>query len=778
MGKKLYITEKPSVAIEFAKALGVNAPRQDGYIEDADNIITWCVGHLVTMSYPDKYDEKYAKWEMETLPFIPAAYKYEVIANSAKQFNVVKSLLNRQDVATIYNCGDSAREGEYIQRLAMQESGWNKSADLRRVWIDSQTKEEILRGIKEAKPMSDYDDLSDSAYARAKEDWLVGMNFSRGLSIMYGRMLNNANGTTGKGQYKPIAVGRVMSCVLGMIVERERQIRNTEIVPFYKINADLDQDVSLAWKIVEGSKYFGSPLSYNDIGLLDQAQTNALVGELNGIGSMKIIGKDRSASKKQAPLLFNLAELQGTCTKLFHISPAETLEIAQTLYEKKLTTYPRTDARVLTKAVSKEIQKNISGLQAFAAVAPFAKEVLDNNWHTDLLNSNTKYIDDSKVSDHYAIIPTGSSEGFATINSLGPTERQVYELICRRFLSIYYPAAEYKKIAVTGKTGTETFTTSCQVLTNEGYLKVAGHGDDADEKEELYNTMESLPDTVPAEFSMTEGKSQPPKRYTTGSMILAMENAGQLIEDSELREQIKGSGIGTSATRAAVIEKLEKNDYITVNKKTQSIAPAKLGEFIYELLSMTIPTILNPMWTANWEKGLQQIADGVITEDNYMGKINNYVETCTNSIKSQDVSEQLKIAIEKLKNVYKDIQSTEAPASNGNAESKIKCPICGSDVISTPNSKGYFCTGYKNGCQFSIPKEWSGKKISEKMAMDFATSMQAITNPEGKRQLVSAPTGFMKFKSKKGSEFEAKIQLSYTEGDRFTQIVPTFKPKN
>ncbi len=779
MSKSVFICEKPSVAMDFAKALGMSIQRKDGYLEDENYIITWAYGHLVTMSYPEVYDEKYKKWDLENLPFIPLEYLYEVIPGSKDQFKAVKTLLNRSDVDRIYNCGDSAREGEYIQRLIFQEAGCNPNAAMYRVWIDSQTKEEILNGIKNAKPLSDYDRLAASAYARAKEDYLVGMNFSRGLSVKYGTLLNNANGTNEKGKYKPVAVGRVMSCVLGMIVERERQIRNATIIPFYKLQSDLGNGVMTAWKIVEGSKYFGSPQAYNDVGLLSSDLANELMNELNCIGSMNIVNKEKSVVKKQAPLLFNLAELQSTCTKLFHISPAETLAVAQSLYEKKLTTYPRTDARVLSTAVSKEIEKNINGLMMYTPVKDYAKTILENGWHTDLLNSKSKYIDDSKISDHYAIIPTGSSEGLGALSSLNTLEKSVYELICRRFLSIYYPAAEYNKIVLTGKTGTETFNTSCTVLVKEGFLAVVGRGEDADEKEdgkqETYNAIDALNGTVPASFSVSEGKSQPPKRYTTGSMILAMENAGQLIEDPELREQIKGAGIGTSATRAAVLEKLEKNEYISVNSKTQQITPAKLGEFIYDLLVMSIPTILNPAYTASWERGLEGIEKGNVDEATYMNKINQYIASCTAEIKANDFTAQIKQSIENLKSVYKDIKSTESVRAK--ERTAYKCPICGKDVITVPNSKTWFCVGYKEGCKFSIMKEWGGKKLPESMIKHFTETMQPY-QVDVKQAIISQPTKVEKFKSKEGKEFSASLQLSYTDGDQWTKIIPTFAKKN
>ncbi len=771
MGKILFITEKPSVAMQFAEALGVNKERKNGYLEDDRYIISWCYGHLVTMSYPDKYNPELAKWNMDVLPFIPKTFKYEPIKDAADQLKVLTGLLNRKDVEKIMWSGDSAREGEYIARLVRAYGGHNEAAKEYRVWIDSQTKEEILRGIRDAKPLSHYDNLCDSGYARAIEDYLVGINFSRGLSILYGSMLNNANGTNVKGKYKPIAVGRVMSCVLGMIVERERQIRNATIVPFYKLTADLGHDVTLSWKIAEGSKYFGSPQAYNDIGLLSRNLAEDLKNELNGIGTISGIKKEKSSSKKQAPLLFNLAELQATCTKLFKISPNQTLNIAQSLYEKKLTTYPRTDARVLTTAISKEIEKNISGLSKFAAVGTFADEILNNGWHKDLLASKTKYIDDSKVSDHYAIIPTGSYEGFENIKSLSTVERQVYELICRRFLSIYYPAAEYSKIVVYGKAGSELFQTSCTVLVKEGYLAVAGHEEDGEEKKELYDVIDSIPETVPASFGISEGKSQPPKRYTTGSMILAMENAGQLIEDPELREEIVGAGIGTSATRGAVLEKLEKNEYITVNAKTQQITPAKLGEFIYELLKMTIPTILNPAYTANWEKGLRGVEEGTVTKDIYLGKIYQYIASCTQSIKTNNVSGQVKTAIESLKPVYKDIQSCEGQSP---AKAEIKCPFCGENLVISSKAKSYFCSGYQNGCKFSVPKEWNGAKITESDLELFAGSMSKSQAEDGRDFYFSKPTRVKNATGKKGP-FKAALQITYTAGDQWARINPIFE---
>lgn len=750
MGKSLFIAEKPSVAMEFSKALNMKPQeKKNGYVEDDQYIVTWCVGHLVTLSYPDKYDERLKKWDLDTLPFIPREYKYEVIPEVAAQYKVVKTLLNRSDVGKIYYSGDSAREGEYIQRLVRQMAGHNASAKEFRVWIDSQTKEEILNGIKNAHELAYYDKLSDSAYARAIEDYLVGIDFSRVLSIKYANMISNAAG----GKYMPIAVGRVMSCVLGMIVERERLIRSTAVIPYYGIRINLSENVSADWKIKEGSAYITDPDRYNDAGLLKKEKTEALLKDLSAKNTTAFIKREKRQESKQAPLLFNLAELQAECTKQFHISPADTLKIAQTLYEDKLTTYPRTDARVLTTAICKVYDKNIRGLQKVSEIAAFSNEVLTGNMQDKLRKKTTKYVDDSKVSDHYAIIPTG--EGFENLGKLSRLEKDVYLLICRRFLSIFYPPTVYDKLSFTCKTGTEVFDGSFTAIASEGYLKVAGHKDDTADAAAIREVL-AMPDNVsPVTFDLKEGKSKPPKRYTTGSMILAMENAGKLIEDEALREQIKGSGIGTSATRAETISKLERLQYIAVNKKTQTITPDKLGEMIYDVLRLSVPTILKPDYTASWESGLQGIADGKYTKQIYLDKIYAYIEKNTEKMKAENHSSEIQTNIQKLKNVYPDIGKAAAAGNGtGTGSTGAACPLCGKPLRTS--EKSLYCTGYKDGCKFTIWREISGKKLTDKQLESLAKGIQK----KGDNYESSPSAKISGFKSKKGTAFDAKLQIT------------------
>lgn len=756
MGKSLFIAEKPSVAMEFSKALDMKPKeKNNGFVEDERYVVTWCVGHLVTLSYPDKYDEKLKKWDLETLPFIPKEYKYEVIPEVSAQYKIVKTLLNRKDIDKIYYSGDSAREGEYIQRLVRQMAGHNTAAKEFRVWIDSQTREEILNGIKNAHELSYYDKLSDSAYARAIEDYLVGIDFSRALSIKYANLVSNAAGI----KYMPIAVGRVMSCVLGMIVERERQIRSTKVIPYYGIRLNLSANVNADWKIREGSAYADDPDRYNDTGLLKKEKTEALLKELNNTGSTTMVKKEKKQESKAAPLLFNLAELQAECTKQFHISPADTLKIAQTLYEDKLTTYPRTDARVLTTAICKVYDKNIRGLQKVSEVAAFSQEVLDNGMHETLRKKVTKYVDDSKVSDHYAIIPTG--EGFENMGKLSQLEKDVYLLICRRFLSIFYPPAVYDKLTFTCKTGKEVFDGSYTAVASEGYLKVAGRKDDSDAAAAIAEVI-SMPDTIaPVTFDLKEGKSKPPKRYTTGSMILAMENAGKLIEDEALREQIKGSGIGTSATRAETISKLERLQYIIVNKKTQTITPDKLGEMIYDVLRLSVPTILKPDYTASWETGLQGIVDGKYTKQIYLDKIYAYIAKNTEKMKAENHTEEIRKNIGELKSVYPDIG--KVPANNGDGGGNAlstNCPVCGKPL--KISEKSVYCSAYKDGCKFTIWREISGKKLTDKQLESLAKSIKKSGNG-----YQSAPSAKIAgFKSKKGTSFDARLQVTGIQNGR------------
>lgn len=700
MSKSLYIAEKPSVATEFAKALKISGKKQDGYIESDTAIVTWCVGHLVTMSYPEEYDAALKRWSMDTLPFLPKQFRYEVIGNVKKQFNIVKGLLNRPEVDTIYVCTDSGREGEYIYRLVDQEAKVPGTKAKKRVWIDSQTEEEILRGIREAKPLSEYDNLADAAYLRAKEDYLMGINFSRALSLKYG---NEVKKFLNSSKYSAISVGRVMTCVLGMVVRREREVRSFVKTPFYRILASVqaeDREISGEFKAVEGSRYYNSPLLYKENGFKERTSASKLIQELSeGIPAMNDDGSwsylnpngesqqllaevgqvEKKKEVKNPPLLFNLAELQNECSKLFKISPDETLKITQELYEKKLVTYPRTDARVLSTAVAKEIDKNIKGLQGLSFAREYVTEIMEQGSFKNI--AKTRYVNDSQITDHYAIIPTG--QGLNALGSLSYTSSRVYETIVRRFLSIFYPAAEYKKIAITLRIKGEIFLTSFRILDKEGYLKVAGSssqrsntevkstglatdnladkrtGNQAGvtknamkEDEEPSDHESAETDTSDQNFlqiimrlkkgmllpvkalNIKEGETTPPKRYSSGSLILAMENAGQLIEDEELRAQIKGSGIGTSATRAEILNKLIKISYLNLNKKTQIISPTQLGELIYEVVNTSIRSLLNAELTASWEKGLTYVAEGTITKEEYMQKLESFVNKMVNGVKT------------------------------------------------------------------------------------------------------------------------------------------------
>lgn len=634
MGKSLFIAEKPSVAQEFANALKAGGRRGDGYIESDDVIVTWCVGHLVTMSYPEAYDIRYKRWSLETLPFLPKEFKYQVIDGVAKQFRIVSGLLNRPDVETIYVCTDSGREGEYIYRLVEQMAGV-KGKIRKRVWIDSQTEEEILRGIREAKDLSEYDNLSASAYLRAKEDYLMGINFSRVLTLKYGQALS----VFLKSKYTVISVGRVMSCVLGMVVRREREIRDFVKTPFYRVMGSFSLPSSSSftmegeWKAVEGSGYYKSHLLYKENGFKEKKDAQALIDSLTGPAPMEAVlaGFERKKETKNPPLLYNLAELQNDCSRLFKISPDETLKIVQELYEKKLVTYPRTDARVLSTAVAKEIGRNIGGLKSYGPMAEFAQEILSQTAYKAI--GKTRYTNDKQITDHYAIIPTG--QGFGALRSINPLAEKVYQLICRRFLSIFYPPAVYQKYSLDLERKKEHFFASFKVLESEGYLKVAGKGDDKSQEggktadlPELLEFLKTLKKGMALELlsmEIKEGETSPPKRYTSGSMILAMENAGQLIEDEELRAQIKGSGIGTSATRAEILKKLVSIKYLSLNKKTQVITPTLLGELIVDVVAASIRPLLNPELTASWEKGLTYVAEGSITSDEYMEKLERFV---------------------------------------------------------------------------------------------------------------------------------------------------------
>lgn len=641
MSKNLYIAEKPSVAQEFAKALKLNMKKQDGYLESESAIVTWCVGHLVTMSYPEVYDERYKRWSLATLPFLPKEWKYEIIDGVKKQFTIVSGLLNRKDVTCIYVCTDSGREGEYIYRLVEQMAGVKGKKRLR-VWIDSQTEEEILRGIQEAKDLSEYDHLSDSAYLRAKEDYLMGINFSRLLTLQYGRAVSSFQNV----KYTVISVGRVMTCVLGMVVRREREIRSFVKTPFYRVLLTqelLGKAFDGEWRAVEGSAYFQSPLLYKENGFKKEDDAKALIQKLKAITPQEalVVSVERKKETRYAPLLFNLAELQNECSKRFKISPDETLKITQELYEKKLVTYPRTDARVLSTAVAKEIHKNLGGLRQYSTAASFAQEILTKGSQKGI--EKTRYTNDKQITDHYAIIPTG--QGISVLKSLSPVAQKVYELIVRRFLSIFYPPAIYQKTALVTQMEKEKFFANFRVLMEEGYLKVTPNVPDnkkeeeqdasADLSEELKTLKKGMKLPVKA-IKIKEGETSPPKRYNSGSMILAMENAGQLIEDEELRAQIKGSGIGTSATRAEILKKLVNIKYIALNKKTQMITPTLLGENIFDVVNVSIRSLLNPELTASWEKGLTYVANGEITSEEYMGKLEHFVRSRTEQVlKSQ-----------------------------------------------------------------------------------------------------------------------------------------------
>ena len=646
MGKSVFIAEKPSVAQEFGKALHENFSRRDGFLESQQYIVTWCVGHLVTMSYPDAYDPNLKRWSFDTIPFLPKEWKYEVIEASRKQFEIVKGLLNREDVDTIYVCTDSGREGEYIYRLVAQMAEV-KDKNQKRVWIDSQTEEEILKGIKTAKDISEYDNLSASAYLRAKEDYLMGINFSRVLTLKYGRNISNYMHT----DRTVISVGRVMTCVLGMVVRREREIRNFVKTPFYRVLGTLKADESTfdaEWRVCDKSRYANTPYLYKENGFKEREKAEELVKLLSDTLPAKgmIESIERKKETKNPPLLYNLAEIQNDCSKLFKISPDQTLNIIQELYEKKLVTYPRTDARVLSTAVCKEIHKNIAGLRNYAPAGEFASQILAENMHKGI--EKTRYCNDKAITDHYAIIPTG--QGFNNLNSLSETAAKTYEIIVRRFLSIFYPAAQYSRINVVASLENENFYASFKVMVSEGYLKVATNSfakakqDDDKCDNGLFEALKKYKKGSEIDFvnfEIKEGETSPPKRYSSGSMILAMENAGQLIEDEELRAQIKGSGIGTSATRAEILKKLNNNKYISTNAKTQIITPTMLGEIIYDVVDNSIKQLLNPELTASWEKGLTYVAEGSITSDEYMTKLEGFVARRTEAVKGLRNQSQL-----------------------------------------------------------------------------------------------------------------------------------------
>ena len=703
MGKSVYIAEKPSVAQEFAKALKLNTKRRDGYLESDEAIVTWCVGHLVTMSYPEEYDPALKKWNLQTLPFIPEEFKYEVIPSVAKQFQIVSGILNREDVDTIYVCTDSGREGEYIYRLVEQEAHV-EGKKRRRVWIDSQTEEEILRGIREAKDLSEYDNLGASAYLRAKEDYLMGINFSRLLTLKYGNSISNFLQT----KYSVVSVGRVMTCVLGMVVRREREIRDFVKTPFYRVLSTIDAQGHTfegEWRAVKGSRYFESYDLYKENGFKERKKAEELIQYLQtpddesvnvaGIQGQsglncRIESIEKKKEKKNPPLLYNLAELQNDCSKRFKISPDETLRIVQELYEKKLVTYPRTDARVLSTAVAKEITRNLNGLSKYPMAAPYMQDILSFGSYKTL--AKTRYVNDKQITDHYAIIPTG--QGLNALNTVSSTAKGVYDLIVRRFLSIFYPPAVYQKVAIVTKIKEESFFSSFKVLAEEGYLKVAGipkkkasqtatkdssngnsennnndtndeaGSDSSDQSLDtgLFEVIKSLKKGAVLQvraLDIKEGETSPPKRYNSGSMILAMENAGQLIEDEELRAQIKGSGIGTSATRAEILKKLVNIKYLALNKKTQVITPTLQGEMIYDVVDHSIRSLLNPELTASWEKGLNYVAEGSITSDEYMRKHDHFITSRTVGVKGLNNQYQLRACYEKAAGFYPSVNSNK-----------------------------------------------------------------------------------------------------------------------
>ena len=653
--KNLYIAEKPSVARQFADVLGVKGNAGNGYLESDTAVVTWCVGHLVTMSYPEVYDPNLKKWSLSTIPFIPTEYKYEVLPDTKKQFNIVAGLLTRDDIGCIYVATDSGREGEYIYRL-VDSMAHVTGKEKRRVWIDSQTEEEILRGIREAKPLSEYDSLSDAAYLRAQEDYLMGINFSRALSLKFSNVVQRYLGMN----RCVIAVGRVMTCVLGIIVKREREIREFVKTPFYRLVANVGEEgqtFDAEWKAVKGTKYFESPLLYKENGFKERPTAEQLLAELKA-GEPEAVAQavERKKEKKQPPMLYNLAELQNDCSSLFKISPSDTLKIVQELYEKKLVTYPRTDARVLSTAVAKEIGRNISGLKNFQPVAEFAQGAMDSGTYKGI--AKTKYVNDKQITDHYAIIPTG--QGFGALRSLAPTALKVYEIICRRFLSIFYPAAEYQKVAMTLSKNGEKLFANFKYLINDGYLKVAANSfskkkDDVKYSPEFIERLAKIKkgDKLSVQgIDIKEGETSPPKRYNSGSLILTMENAGQFIEDEALREQIKGAGIGTSATRDGIITKLEKNKYISLNKKTQIVTPTFLGEIIYDIVYYSINGLLRADLTASWEKGLEGVAEGQISKQEYTDKMTTFVTKYTNLVKQIQNQNGITGVFDKMKVFY------------------------------------------------------------------------------------------------------------------------------
>ena len=729
MGKTLIITEKPSVAMEYASVLHVKE-RKNGYLENEEYLITWCVGHLIAMSYPEKYDEKYKKWNLEELPFLPETYQYEVIPSVKEQYEIVHKLMNSREISRILYCGDSGREGELIGRLVREYGGVKKGVEEQRVWIDSFTKEEILRGMEEAKPLSCYDNVAAAGMIRSIEDFAIGINFSRALSCKYGNFFRSQSKSETK---RGIAVGRVMTCVLGMIVEREREIRNFKQTEYYRIFSILDNSgIQAEWKLTDKSALKGNKELYGEKGILQESLADSF---LAGLPEQVTISKlEKKTEKKYAPFLFNLTELQSECTKRFKVSPAETLATAQSLYEKKLTTYPRTDARVLSSPVAKVIEKTISDLKQYSDVTAYCEEILQARWEEKI--SETRYTDDSKISDHYAIIPTG--QGIEKLGELSELEKKIYELIVRRFLSIFYPPAEYYKIQLEETARQELFIASAKMLKNAGYLSVAGLTEEDKEKAEKVEELSKLAegDILSVSYKKEKSHTSAPPRYTSGSMVLAMENAGNLIEDEELRAQIKGSGIGTPATRAEIITKLVKIEYICLNTKTQVLTPHPDGEVVYEIVRKTLPELLLPKMTAEWERGLSEIEKGELSKEAYTEQLYQYIRRQITAMKE------------------KDVEQNYSRTSNENTEEEIlgNCPLCGKAV--KENSKSFYCSGYKEGCRWSV---WKNDKY-------FAVLGKKITKTLVKNLLKNGQVQVKDLTSRSGKNYS--ITLKYVKNDK------------
>lgn len=751
MGKKLIITEKPSVARDFARVLKVKG-NKDGYIENEEYVISWCVGHLVGLLYPEDYDARLKSWRLEDLPFLPKDYKYGVLKPVAKQYGIVNGLLHREDIDTVYWAGDSGKEGQTIEENIRNFGGVREGMKELRVWIDSQTDEEILKGIREAKDMNEYENLGKSGIMRTIEDYALGINFSRALSVKYGKFVNDAAATK---KYTAIAVGRVMTCVLGMVVYREREIRNFTETPFYRVIGNLTEEkIAAEWKAVEGSEYFESPLLYKENGFKKREDAGKLIGDLEGRECIAL-AIDKSTSKKKPPLLYNITELSADCAKRFKITPSQTLQIAQDLYERKLTTYPRTDARVLTTAVAKEISKNLNGLKAYEATAVYTDTILNDGLYKNL--DKTQYVKDADVTDHYAIIPTGQVR---ELQGMSEMHKKVYDLIVRRFLSIFYPPAEYLSVKLTAAVEKEKLFATTKVLKKKGYMEITGvtkQKDDEegelteDGKKRVLKFIESLKkgDTIPVDsFEIKEGKTSPPKRYTEGTMMLAMENAGNLIEDEELRQQIKKTGIGTSATRGGILKKLVDIGYLNENKKSLILTPSKLGEMIFEVVDMSVPTLLNPEMTANWEKGLEGIINGTVDAVEYRSKLEDYIRR-----------ETLKIAGSNMqKDLYGRFNSFTRKKEEPEYVDGINCPMCGGRILKMHDGM-YKCENYskdkEGACRFNVYTVLS-HKISEKELKDLVNN---------------GVTGMIKgFVSKGGKRFDAKLRLNKDESGKITGI--------